>query len=285
MASMRAEEGNPMPSDTLPVHKDASPNGEPKKTIRPSASSRLLSHLKTNISLHYADFPVIFCCFVSGLCDSSAFNAWNTFVSMQTGNTIFLALGASGQPPGEPYGWLKSLTSIFFFLCGCFFFAQTRRINAQARGTLSLSFFIQSVFIIIAASLVQGRVVQEPIGTVIEDSSVTHFKDLIPIGFLAFQSGGQIVASRLLGFNEVPTTVLTSVYCDLMSDVNMLVPFKENLKRNRRVAAAIAILTGGICGGFISKSKARMSTSLWLAAGIKMVISLSWLLWKPKQTS
>jgi len=275
-----------MPSDTLPTHKDeSSPDGESKKAAKPSTRSRLLSHLKTNISLDHADIPVIFCCFVSGLCDSSAFNAWNTFVSMQTGNTIFLALGASNQPPGEPYGWLKSLTSIFLFLCGCLFFSQSRRIKPHARGTLSLSFFIQSVLIIIAASLVTGNVVQEPHGTVVESSSVTHFKDLIPIGFLAFQSGGQIVASRLLGFNEVPTTVLTSVYCDLMSDPKILAPFKDNLKRNRRFAAAIALLVGGICGGFLSKSKARMSTSLWIAAGIKMGISLSWLLWKPKRVA
>lgn len=201
------------------------------------------------------------------------------------GNTIFLALGASSQPPDQPYGWLKSLTSIFFFLCGCMFFAQSRHIRPHARGTLSLSFFIQSTFIIIAAALVTGKVVQEPQGTVVESTNITHFKDLIPIGFLAFQSGGQIVVSRLLGFNEVPTTVLTSVYCDLMSDANLFAPFKDNLKRNRRAAAAIALLCGGICGGFLSKSKAHMSTSLWIAAAVKMSISLSWLLWKPKEVS
>ncbi|KAH8811613.1 hypothetical protein F5884DRAFT_854954 [Xylogone sp. PMI_703] len=272
-----------MPSNTLPVHKDDSPDGEPKIPVRQSMSPRLSTHLKTNITLHHADIPIIICCFISGLCDSSAFNAWNTFVSMQTGNTIFLALGASGQPPGEPYGWLKSLTSIFFFLCGCFFFAQSRRIGAQSRGALSLSFFIQSAFIIVAAALVQGKVVHQPNGTVVEDSGVMHFKELIPIGFLSFQSGGQVVTSRILGFNEVPTTVLTSVYCDLMMDPGIIAPFRDNLKRNRRVAAAISLLIGGICGGFLSKSKAHMSTTLWIAAGIKMAISLSWFLWKPKK--
>lgn len=75
-----------MPAGTLPIHEDPqSPSGELEKPRTPSVSSRLLSHLNTNISIVHADIPVIFCCFVSGLCDSSAFNAWNTFVSMQTG--------------------------------------------------------------------------------------------------------------------------------------------------------------------------------------------------------
>jgi hypothetical protein len=45
-----------------------------------------LQYLQTEISLKHADIPIISCCFVSGLCDSSAYNAWTCFVSMQTGN-------------------------------------------------------------------------------------------------------------------------------------------------------------------------------------------------------
>lgn len=48
----------------------------------------ILSHLKTEISLEHADIPIIVCCLVSGLCDSSAYNAWSCFVSMQTGKPV-----------------------------------------------------------------------------------------------------------------------------------------------------------------------------------------------------
>lgn len=107
-----------------------------------------------------------------------------------------------------------------------------------------------------------------------------NYYELLPLSFLAFQSGGQIVTSRLLGFNEVPTTVLTSVYCDLASDPGL---FKaDNVKRNRRAAAVISILIGGIVGGWISRSAVGLSTNLWIAAAIKMSISLSWSLWTPK---
>jgi hypothetical protein len=170
------------------------------------------------------------------------------------------------------------LISISFFLCGCAFFAQTRLVGPKARGTLTISFILQALCIIIAAALVQGHVVPEPVG--VETFNDIDFKELIPLAFLAFQSGGQIVTSRLLGFNEVPTTVLTSVYCDLASDPKFFE--KDNIKRNRRIFAVLGILIGGIAGGWISRSSARMSTSLWIAAAIKFGIAIGWSKWKPK---
>jgi Protein of unknown function (DUF1275) len=196
------------------------------------------------------------------------------------GNTIFLALGASGQPASHPDGWLKSLVSIACFLCGCFCFASTRLINPKARGTLAASFLFQSICIIVAAALVQAHIVPSPKGLVTENSMNFDPFELLPLGFLAFQSGGQIVTSRLLGFNEVPTTVLTSVYCDLASDPKILAV--DNVKRNRRAAAVLAILIGGIAGGWISRSRAGMSVSLWIAAAIKFGIAVSWSFWNPK---
>lgn len=40
-----------------------------------------------NIDLRHADLVFLVCYFVSGLLDSSAYNAWTCFVSMQTGKT------------------------------------------------------------------------------------------------------------------------------------------------------------------------------------------------------
>jgi hypothetical protein len=204
-------------------------------------------------------------------------------LTLSTGNTVFLALGASGQPLTRPYGWLKSLTSICFFLLGCFCFALSRYISPLYRSTLSLSFAIQGICIIIAASLVQGGIVPSPKGLVAQTDDV-HFIELIPLAFLAFQSGGQIVTSRLLGFNEVPTTVLTSVYCDIASDPKILAPFKDNVKRNRRVAAVLTFLIGGIAGGWLSRSDAGMSSALWIAAAIKLGIAIAWAFWKGRHS-
>lgn len=286
---------DPEATDALPTIEPISPShGSSTKSTKAKWRSAI-QYFNSEIAMEHADIPIIACCLVSGLCDSSAYNAWSCFVSMQTGmiilpsqqslltvagNTIFLALGASGQPTSNPFGWLKSLVSLASFCLGCFVFASTSRVNSKSRGTLAMSFVVQSVFIIIAAALVQAGVVPQPHGLVTESRSKTNLIELLPLGFLAFQSGGQIVASRILEFNEVPTTVLTSVYCDIASDPKLLA--RDNVKRNRRVAAVMFVLVGGIAGGWISRSKAGMSTSLWIAAGIKLVIALSWSLWKSK---
>lgn len=69
---------------------------------------------------------------------------------------------------------------------------------------------------------------------------------------------------------------MSSRYCDIASDPKLFV--KDNVKRNRRIASVVLILGGAIAGGWIMKASA-MSTVLWLAAGIKAVVTISWLFW------
>jgi hypothetical protein len=170
--------------------------------------------------------------------------------------------------------------AIILYLIGCYFFSQSRRIHPHRRLTLAASFVLQAILIFVAAAIVQRHVVPSPAGYHEVDPADARFIELLPIGFLAFQSGGQIVASRILGLDEVPTIVLTSLFCDLVSDPHMLA--KYNVKRNRRVASAITLFVGGIIGGWLSRSNAGMSAALWLAGAVKVVIALSWLLWKAK---
>jgi len=50
----------------------------------------VVRYFAEDVSLKNADLLIIACCFVSGLCDSSAYNSWACFVSMQTGMFSFL---------------------------------------------------------------------------------------------------------------------------------------------------------------------------------------------------
>ncbi|KAK7962877.1 uncharacterized protein PG986_003702 [Apiospora aurea] len=198
----------------------------------PIQKTSFLSGLRDDINIDYADIPICLCSLVSGLCDSTAFNASAVFVSMQTGNTIFLALGAASLM------WLKALCSIAAFLLG---------------RTLAASFLAQALLIWTAAALALGGAAPAfgdlALAERMQRDGVLDLRALAPIALLAFQFGGQIVTTRLLGFNEVPTNVLTSVYCDLMSDPLLLAPWGANPKRNRRAAAVVLMLVGGICGG------------------------------------
>ncbi|KAL2278162.1 hypothetical protein FJTKL_14587 [Diaporthe vaccinii] len=262
------------------------PRPEPKAAPEPG----LMTRLREEINPAHSDLPVLATCFVSGICDSVAFNASSVFVSMQTGNTIFLALGTANLPYGAETLWLRALVSIICFWAGCFFFSQSRRVGAKGKATLAGSFFIQSAFILIAAAVSQGGVVpafgMRSLGTAAARERLASYETesmtLLPVALLAFQFGGQIVTSRVLGFNEVPTNVLTSLYCDLFSDPLIIAPIGKNVKRNRRVVAVLLMVAGGIIGAWLQKSEAGMPAALWIGGAIKMVIAVCWLTWKGK---
>jgi uncharacterized membrane protein YoaK (UPF0700 family) len=176
--------------------------------VRRRAFSEPANWWKDIIDVRHADLVFILCSFVTGLCDSFAYSLWYCFLSMHSGNTIFLGLGTAGLPQNKPWGWAKSLVSICSFLVGAFTFARlTRRAGARQRGTLCCSFGAQSLLILIAAALTQADLIPHELGD--EPTSGRLFLELIPISLLACQFGGQLAASRAMGFNEIPTVVLT----------------------------------------------------------------------------
>lgn len=70
--------------------------------------------------------------------------------------------------------------------------------------------------LILTACLVQSGVISGlPLHNV--NTAEPDWTQEVPIVLLSIQSAGQIVASRALGYNEIPTVVITSLLCDLMS--------------------------------------------------------------------
>ncbi|EFY88037.1 DUF1275 domain protein [Metarhizium acridum CQMa 102] len=234
---------------------------------------QVVRKLSQNVDLKLAYLPMLACCFVSGLTDGTIYN----------GNTIFVALGTSGYN-NKPYGWARSLCSIAFFIVGSFAFSRfALYLGGRRRGIMMLSFLIQAILVIAAASIVQGGVVDGSYPSRRLPTDV-DFKELLIIALLSFQAAGQIVSSRTLKVGEVPTVVVTSMLCDLMSDP-ALFTLAKNDKRNRRFIAFVLTLVGAICGGWISKAAGAVDPSLWTVAGIKLVIACSWLFWKAEPDS
>lgn len=230
------------------------------------------------ISTSHADLIFIICSLTTGLCDGVIYASFGCFISMQTGNTIFVGLGASGIPGNKPYGWLKSLVSICGFFMGSMVFAKTMRaVGNRKRGTLTTCFAVQALFVFVAASIIQANSIPHSIDD--QPTSGPLFLELIPIVILAFQFGGQISASRGMGFNELPTVVLTSVYFDIASDPGMIDGVSKNVKRNRRVGSVIAIMVGAIAAGWLCRSNAEMQTALWISGFLKLCIALAWIVW------
>ncbi|KAJ4316150.1 hypothetical protein N0V84_008006 [Fusarium piperis] len=268
------------------------PEAGSKESTPTSSISRRLT---TEIDVRWGDILLLVCFFVAGLVDSAAFNLYGCFVSMQTGNTIFVGLGVSGQPENLPgKAWSRCFLAIIFFGIGALFFSNFHRyFGPQKRWVLVASFLIQSIITgLVALLATTGAVRNGP-----HDRTTTHkdgwiiervrndfpYSDYAPIILLAFQSAGQIVASRVLKYNSMPTIVLTSLYCDMMSDAKLFTaPITDNADRNRRATGAVLLFAGAVSGGFLSKSWVGFAGALWIAAFLKLCISFSWALWKPK---
>jgi len=77
------------PASSLPDLAHIEPGELPKPTTDHGRFT--WAGLKADISKGHTDIPIIACSFASGLCDSSAFNAYRTFVSMQTGEKLFIS--------------------------------------------------------------------------------------------------------------------------------------------------------------------------------------------------
>ena len=108
------------PNEQLPVGAVQQPNADskdaercepprledqkPTPRKRPGFVTRLQTHLNEDVSTSHADILMLTCCLVSGLVDSTIYNAYGTFVSMQT--------GTSRLPPVSP-SFVHALTFVY----------------------------------------------------------------------------------------------------------------------------------------------------------------------------
>ncbi|KAH8809322.1 hypothetical protein F5884DRAFT_401637 [Xylogone sp. PMI_703] len=225
--------------------------------------------LTVDVCRNWADVVLLFCYLITGLLDSSSISMWGSFVSMQTGNTVYLGLGLAA--PRESARWIKSGTSLGCFCIGSFCFSRFHRLfSPRRRWVLCVSFAVQTALTVAAATIVVVRPPKR------EDPEI-QWNVLVPIALIAFQSCGQAVCSRALKFNSLTSVVLTSIYCDLFSDADLFVA--KNVERNRRMAAPILLLLGAILGGSFMHSSVGIAGALWLAAILKFAVVVSWFFW------
>lgn len=245
--------------------------------------SRLSAHFSQEVDVKKAWIPLLLLCFVTGILDGTIYNAYGSFVSMQTGNTVFVALGTSGQN-NRPLGWARSLMSLGCFAIGSVVFSRLHTFmgGGRLRRTVTFSFFFQTVCVLVSAAIIEAGVIdgtypsRHPPGFV-------DLRELIPVALLSFQAAGQIVNSRALGVSEVPTVVITSLLCDTLCDPKILARWQDNPKRNKRICAFLLTFVGAIVGGWVSKGSSAVMPSLWLVFGLKALVTISWLGWKRKE--
>lgn len=162
------------------------------------------------------------------------------------------------------------------FCLGSLFFSRFHRFfSPSRRWVLCASFLLQVLLITVAAAiLTKGP-------TPASDKESINWDVMVPIALVAFQSCGQAVTSRALKYNSLTSVVLTSIYCDLFSDVQLF--SARNVERNRRVAAPLLLLGGAVLGGVLARSAIGTAGCLWIAAGLKFLVAVSWFLWPAEQ--
>ncbi|KAE8357198.1 hypothetical protein BDV27DRAFT_151511 [Aspergillus caelatus] len=237
---------------------------------------RLINHLISDINPKHGDLILLFCYVITGLLDSSAVFVWGSFVSMQTGNTVYLGLGLMGADKSTR--WLRALISIASFCVGLFCFAFFhRRFSPRRRWVLCLLFTIQILCVATAATIVT-------IYQISRNSPLT-WKVIVLLMLVAFQSSGQAVMSRALQFNGLTSVVLTSVYCDLFSSPELPpLSMLYGVENRRRGGAVVCLLLGTMLGGLWAKSPVGLMEMFWTAVLCKACIAVAWLVWRGQPT-
>lgn len=254
----------------------------PSSTLEKPFKIRLKSYFESKVDHRNADHILLLCWLTTGLLDSTIFNAYRTFVSMQTGNTMFLGLGASNyDTTTRPYSWAKSLVSLVCFICGAFAFSRLGQyLGASRRRTLLLSSLIQASIILLCAILVETGIVEGRLEYIGEDIDWIH---IIPIALLSFQAPGQVWLTRDLSYAEVSTVVVSTMLYDFGSDPSLFDGLRRNAARNRRFFGFCMLLTGAIAGGWITKKSRYITIPMWMAGTIKIGIVGAWAVWPAEE--
>ncbi|KAF2717263.1 hypothetical protein K431DRAFT_160604 [Polychaeton citri CBS 116435] len=261
--------GTASDSETTPLL-----NGSSKPPERPSLWQRTHRHFTANVDNTWGDVALLFCYIITGLLDSSSTSIWGSFVSMQTGNTVYVGLGLAH--PSDSDRWIRSGISILSYCAGSFFFSRFHRaLGVTRRWVIVASYTIQLLLCAIAALIVTLN------PNVSDENSGIDAFVATPLAILAFQSSGQTVVSRVLKYPSLTSVVLTSIYCDLFSDRELFTAsLTQNAERNRRAIAPLLLLVGAIFGGLWAHSSFGMAGALWTAVILKTLVVTTWIFWK-----
>ncbi|KAF7557216.1 hypothetical protein G7046_g6098 [Stylonectria norvegica] len=248
------------------------------RKCRPQSRLRRWRHqMMVEVSHSWADAVLLLCYAVTGLLDSSSIQVWGTFVSMQTGNTVYIGLGlASFSSTTLPTTRLwKSSVSVLAFCVGSFFFGRFHSyFSPKRRWVLCVSFAAQMLLTGIAAAIVSAYPPEA-----MSDSLAWNV--LLPIALVAFQSCGQAVTSRALRHDALISVVLTSIYCDLFADRELFA--LHNVERNRRVIAPVLLILGAVVGGLFAHGPIGIAGALWAAAALKLFMVITWFFWPAEE--
>lgn len=250
---------------------------------QPSRAQSIWNYLQTEVDPKQCTANLTAYCFMTGFIDAISFSAVFVWCGFQTGNFVQLALALSRLFEVGTGGAVdrtfhiadqQALTSLISFNAGAFIGRLGDRIGPHKRIWLVLGTFIQTLFTM-AAALAIWKSGQSSVASDRGDPSWTKALTFVGIAFMSASLGTQGIIGKRLNTQFTTTIVLTTVWVELMADPKLFFR-KKVITRDHKLIAAGALFLGG----FVSRSildKIGADSALGVGAGIRLLITLSWL--------
>jgi uncharacterized membrane protein YoaK (UPF0700 family) len=229
----------------------------------PTTGSRLTHYFNTQLTDDLlTEIELLTLAFATGMQDAITFPDYMVFASNQTGNTIFLAIGAAGIAKPEFFSFSNIGFALGFFVLGGWVMGQAGNVvGPRRRSWVLFSNFVQTV-LVWAAMAVRYTLPYRHEGV----------QAWVVLSLLAFAAGGQVAMARGLKVVEITTAMATAAYVDLLVDPNLY--GWHNRGRNRRAAFLCVLMLGGFTGAYAHKSVGP-AFSLLVSAVLKTVVAIA----------
>lgn len=182
--------------------------------------------------------------FSTGLVDGGTYLALeHVFIANQTGNLIFLGLGATGN---AGFAIARSAIALAGFAIGAATAGFVQRRASAGRGAGPTLMAVGIGLGVLSVALAVG-----PEGA--------RWLDVLAAAF-AFVMGAQAAAARVVAVADVPTVVVTSTLASLASEPWFGAQRAE--RTGRRAAAIGAMLAGAVLGALLARAEASLSIAL-----------------------
>ncbi|KAG6379890.1 hypothetical protein JVT61DRAFT_10452 [Boletus reticuloceps] len=246
------------------------------------------SFFMEEIDTAQAAAPLTAYCFMTGFIDAVSFSAIFVWCAFQTGNSVQLALALARLFNGQHdtsfhIADQQALCSLLCFVSGAFIGRIGDKIGCKTRAWLTLGTLIQTLFTIGGAITIW----QSGSGSVADnrgDPAWNNTLSFVTIGFISASMGLQGIMGKRLNTQFTTTVVLTTTWCELMTEPQLFNFRRLVVARDHKVMAILFLFIGG----FISRAildKIGSGGTLGVGAGIRLIIAFWWLLIPAKKAA
>lgn len=230
--------------------------------------SKLWDYLNEDIREDlFLEIELLVLTFATGIQDAAAWPDYSCFASNQTGNTLFLIIGAAGMSENK-YNIPNIGASLLMFFLGALVLGQLGNyFGMRKRMWLLISNVVQTGLIFLALAIqISGPVKRDGLDA------------MLVVGLMAFSSGGQVAMARSLKITEITTAAATAAIVDLGVDPDL--GKLRNRFRNRRLMFLVMLVAGCFVGIFVQRELGSRIPIL-LCGGLKGIVCFGFFVNRP----